>query len=71
MLLVWQTITDQHGFEGADALSYTAVLYLESILDTDTVIQLTADYINEDVGTTSLQSVKRFFNQDTLRFNGE
>ncbi len=67
-LLTWQTITDQHGFEGADALSYSAMLYLESIKGADTLIQLTADYINEEVGTTSLESLKRYLKTDTNRF---
>jgi len=67
-LTAWQTITDQHGFEGADALSYSAVLFLESIKGTDTIVQLTTDYINENVGSSSLESVKRLFNRDTERF---
>lgn len=67
-LVLWQTITDQYGFEAADALSYTAILYLESIKGTDTVIQLTTDYINEEVDDSSLESLKRFLRRDDERF---
>lgn len=67
-LLIWQTITDQFGFEAADALSYSAVLFLEKSIGRDKVIELAADYISENVGSSSLESVKRLFLSDAVRF---
>lgn len=67
-LLIWQTVTDELGFEAADALSYTAVLYLLEIKGRDVVVALAADYINEVVGDSSIESAKRLLNLDTDRF---
>ncbi len=67
-LLIWQTITDQYGFEAADALSYTAILYLEEMKGKATVVQLAADYINEEVGDSTIESVQRLFSSDLARF---
>lgn len=67
-LLVWQTITDQYGFEAADALAYTAILYLEEMQGKAKVVELAADYINENVGDSSIESVKRLFRSDIVRF---
>jgi len=67
-LQLWQTITDQLGIEATDALSYSALLYLAHIKGEDTVVQLAADYINEDVGSSSIESVRRLFVPDNARF---
>lgn len=67
-LLVWQSITDQYGFEAADALSYSAIVYLEQTKGRDKAVELAAEYINESVGSSSLESVQRFFPPDSARF---
>jgi len=67
-LLLWQTLTDELGFEMADALSYSAIKYLEQERGFDVVIQLASDYVNEKVGNTSLESFKRLAVSDEARF---
>jgi len=67
-LQLWQTITEQLGIEATDALSYTALLYLAQTKGADTVVQLAADYINDDVGSSSVESVRRLFVPDSTRF---
>jgi len=67
-LLEWQTTSDLHGFEGADALSYSALLYLQELQGTQTVLRLAAEYINEDVGSSSIESVQRVLESDEKRF---
>lgn len=67
-LLIWQTITDQFGFEAADALSYSAIVYLEQTMGREKAVELAADYINEHVGSSSAESVKRLFASDAARF---
>jgi len=67
-LLVWQSITDQYGFEAADALSYSAIVYLEQTKGRDKAVELAAEYINERVGSSSIESVQRFFPPDSERF---
>lgn len=64
----WQSVTDQLGIEATDALSYSAMLYLAQIKGEGTVIDLAADYINEDVGSSSIESVKRLVESDAARF---
>jgi len=64
----WQTITDQFGIEATDALSYSALLFIAQTKDVETVVQLAADYINEDVGSSSIESLQHLFNSDTERF---
>lgn len=67
-LLEWQTTSDLHGFEGGDALSYSALLYLQEIKGTETILRLAAEYINEDVGSSSIESVQRLIESDENRF---
>jgi hypothetical protein len=67
-LLLWQTLTDELGFEMADALSYTAIKYLEQERGFDVVIRLASDYVNEKVGNTSIESFKRLAVSDEARF---
>lgn len=67
-LLIWQTITDQYGFEAADALSYSAILFLEEKVGKDKLVELAADYINENIGDTSIESVQRILLSDIARF---
>jgi len=67
-LQLWQTLTDQLGIEATDALSYTAMLYLAQVKGDATVIALAADYINEDVGSSSIESVQRLLESDSDRF---
>lgn len=67
-LLEWQTTSDLYGFEGADALSYSALLYLQELQGTETVLRLASEYINEDVGSSSLESIQRVLESDEIRF---
>lgn len=67
-LLIWQTITDQFGFEAADALSYSAILFLEEKIGKEKLVELAVDYINEEVGDSSIESVQRMFLSDESRF---
>ena len=67
-LHTWQTITDNYGFEAASALSYSALLYLEEQKGTDMIVQLAADYINEDIGSSVVESVQSKFLSDSARF---
>lgn len=67
-LLNWQTVTDKFGFEAADALSYSAILYLEEMQGKAKVVELAADYINESIGDSSVESVQRLFLTDAARF---
>jgi len=65
----WQVMTDQLGIEATDALSYFAIRYLAQTKGDSTVIELAADYLNEDIGSSSIESVKRLLESDTARFN--
>jgi len=67
-LLIWQTITDQFGFEAADGLSYSAILYLEETQGKEKLIELAAAYINDEVGSSSIESVQRVLLSDSARF---
>ncbi len=67
-LLRWQTLTDQFGFEGADALSYSAILYLEEVSGEQTLFDLAASYIDETVHASSLETINRLLNLDADRF---
>lgn len=67
-LLIWQTITDQYGFEAADALSYSAILYLAQSKGKDKAVELAADYINESIADSSVESVERLLFADAVRF---
>ncbi len=67
-LHTWQTITDNYGFEAASAMSYSALLYLEEQKGTDMIVQLAADYINEDIGSSVVESVQSKFLSDAARF---
>lgn len=67
-LLLWQTLTDELGFEMADALSFSAIKYLEQERGFESVIQLASDYVSEKVGNTSIESFKRLALSDEARF---
>ncbi len=64
----WQTVTDKLGYELANALSYTALLYLQSLQGPDVLFQLASDYLSEDVKSSSVESVFRIFHDDLSRF---
>ena len=68
-LQLWQTLTDQLGFEATEALSYSAIVYLAQTKGVETVIELAADYVSKDVGSSSVESVKQLFDSDITRFN--
>ena len=67
-LLAWQTITDTLGFELADALSYSAILYLQERLGKEAVFALATDYLSESVASNSLESLRHMFHSDVARF---
>ncbi len=67
-LLLWQTLTDELGFEMADALSYSAIKYLEQERGFDAVIKVATNYVSESVGNSSLESFKRLALSDEARF---
>ncbi len=67
-LLPWQRLMDVYGFEAAGALAYTALLYLAESKGSQTVIDLAVHYINNRPGSSSIESIERFLNPDTERF---
>jgi len=67
-LLAWQTTTEQHGFESAFSLGFTALMYLQETHGTDTLHQLASSYLDENPPTSSLESIKTLIRTDAERF---
>jgi ABC-type transport system involved in multi-copper enzyme maturation permease subunit len=67
-LLAWQRTTEQHGFESAFALGFTALMYLQQTHGAETLHKLASSYLFEDPPSSSVESLKTLFNTDTSRF---
>ncbi len=67
-LLEWQTTTEQHDFETAFALAFTALKYLQQTHGTATLNALAASYIHEKPHTSSLETLNTLITTDSQRF---
>lgn len=54
----WQLIADAAGYPSAEALAWSAMAYLESTHDTETVIKLANAFLTKPVGSSLLAAVR-------------
>jgi hypothetical protein len=64
----WQVLADQVGYPSAEALAYTAMVYLQERVGNDAVLRLANGALTEPVGNSSLVSLRQLFQPATAHF---